>query len=149
MASYNRIILIGNLTRDPQMSYLPNQTPVTEFSLAVNHRFRDGQGNNREDVCFIDCRVFGKSAETANQYLSKGKQVLVEGRLTQSRWEAKDGTKQSKHRVMVDKFQFLGAPSGQSAPNQASRQPTRPQAQDEPDDYGMEEPPMTGEDIPF
>ncbi len=149
MANYNRIILIGNLTRDPQMSYLPSKTPVTEFSLAINHRFRDAQGNNREDVCFIDCRVFGKSAETANQYLSKGKQVLVEGRLTQSRWEAKDGTKQSKHRVMVDKFQFLGAPTGGGSQDSASRQPMRSAPQNEPTGYDVDEPPPTGEDIPF
>ena len=75
MANYNRIILIGNLTRDPQLSYLPNQTAAVDFGLAVNHRYRDAQGNNKDDVCYVDCRVYGKPAETANQYLAKGKQV--------------------------------------------------------------------------
>jgi len=156
MANYNRIILIGNLTRDTQLSYLPNQTAAVDFGLAVNHRYRDAQGNNKDDVCYVDCRVYGKPAETANQYLAKGKQVLVEGRLVQSRWEAKDGTKQSKHRVHVEKFQFLGAPGGAGGQGPSRQRPPMRQGAPAPsnmEDYSQQgdegEPPPTGEDIPF
>lgn len=107
MASYNKIILVGRLTRDPQLSFLPSQTPVCEIGLAVNNKWRDKDGNQREDVCFIDCRCFGKQAETLNQYMSKGRQILVEGRLELDQWEATDGTKRSKHRVMIQSFQFM------------------------------------------
>ena len=107
MASYNKIILIGNLTRDPQLSYLPSQTAVVEFGMAVNRRWKDKDGQQREDVCFIDCRCYGKSAETLNQYMKKGRQLLVEGRLEYQQWE-RDGQKRSKHIVQVESFQFMG-----------------------------------------
>jgi len=157
MANYNRVILAGNLTRDPQMSYLPNQTAVVELGLAVNRRWKDAQGNNKEDVCFIDCRSYGRQAETINQYLSKGQQILIEGRLQYSTWEGKDGTRRSKHRVVVERFQFLGAPSGAGgaragAPPRASAPPAGPApAQDEgsPGPAGDDEPPPSGDSIPF
>ena len=107
MANYNKIILVGNLTRDPQLSYLPSQTPVVEFGLAVNHRWKAQDGQQREDVCFIDCRAYGKTAEVVNQYLHKGSQALVEGRLQFDQWTDKDGNKRSKHRIFVDNVQFL------------------------------------------
>ncbi len=112
MASYNKVILIGNLTRDPQMSYLPSQTPVVEFGLAVSRKWRASDGQMREDTCFIDCRSMGKQAETINQYFNKGKPILVEGRLQFDQWEGKDGTKRSKHRVFVERFSFVGSPTG-------------------------------------
>ncbi len=112
MANYNKVILVGNLTRDPQLSYLPNQTPVVEIGLAVNRRWRGQDGQQKEDTCFIDCRAYGKPAETLNQYMSKGRPLLVEGRLQLDRWEGKDGTKHSKHRVIIENFQFLGDRSG-------------------------------------
>ena len=90
MANYNKVILLGNLTRDPQLSYLPSQTPVCEFGLAVNRRWRGQDGQQKEDTCFIDCRCYGKQAETFNQYMNKGKPVLVEGRLQLDTWEGKD-----------------------------------------------------------
>jgi len=129
MANYNRVILVGNLTRDPRLSYLPNQTPVVELGMAVNRKWKDPQGNPREETCFIDCNVFGRQAETANKYLHKGQQVLIEGRLHFSMWEAKDGTKRSKHRVVVDRFQFLGAPMGarDTAPRPAPAPAAGPQ----------------------
>lgn len=131
MANYNKVILVGNLTRDPQMSYLPSQTAVVEFGLAINHRWRDQQGQQREDTCFIDCRCYGKQAETLNQYMSKGRPILIEGRLQFDQWEGKDGSKRSKHRIFVERFQFLGSAGGggaQGAPRQA------PVRQDVPDD---------------
>lgn len=109
MANYNKIILVGNLTRDPQMRYLPSQMAVTDFGLAVNHKFKTKTGEDREEVLFIDCSAFGKAGEIINQYCQKGKQILVEGRLKYDTWEDKQGGgKRSKHSVVVDNFQFLG-----------------------------------------
>jgi single-strand DNA-binding protein len=148
MASYNKVILVGNLTRDPQMSYLPSQMAVVEFGLATNRRWRGPDGQQREETCFVDCRAYGKQAETINQYLAKGKPVLVEGRLQFDTWEGKDGTKRSKHRVVVERFQFLGAPTG---PRAAA--PPRPQPAGAPEQEDMTEPAPPseepGDDIPF
>ena len=112
MANFNKVILAGNLTRDPQLSYLPNQTPVVELGLAVNRRWKGQDGQQREDTCFVDCRAYGRQAEVLNQYMSKGRPILVEGRLQFSSWEGKDGQKRSKLRVVVENFQFLGSGSG-------------------------------------
>jgi len=132
MANYNKVILVGNLTRDPQMSYLPSQTPVVEMGLAVNRRWRGQNGEQREDTCFIDCRAYGKQAETITQYMRKGNPILVEGRLQLDTWEGKDGQKRSKHRVIVENFQFLGsAGGGREATSQrpvSSQHPAPPQA---------------------
>ncbi len=81
MANFNKVILVGNLTRDPQLSFLPSNTPVVEFGLAINRRWRGQNGEMREETCFVDCRAYGRSAETINQYMSKGGPLLVEGRL--------------------------------------------------------------------
>ncbi len=112
MAAFNKIFLMGNLTRDPQLSYLPSQTAVVEFGLAANRKYTGKDGSKKEDVCFIDCRAFGKQAETINKYLTKGKPLFLEGRLTFDTWTAQDGTKRSKHRVTVENFQFIGGPAG-------------------------------------
>lgn len=109
MASYNRIVLVGNLTRDPQLSYTPANTAVCKFGIATNHKWKDKEGNVREEVCFVDCTLFGKGAEVFNQYMSKGRSVLVEGRLQFQQWTTPEGDKRSKHAVMVDNFTFLGS----------------------------------------
>ncbi len=114
MANFNKVLLIGNLTRDPQLSYLPSQTPVVEFGLAVNRRWRSNEGEDRQETCFVDCRAFGRLAENINKYMSKGRPLFVEGRLTFDSWTAQDGTKRSKHRVTVENFQFLGSAPGSS-----------------------------------
>jgi single-strand DNA-binding protein len=108
MANFNKVLLLGNLTRDPQLSYLPSQTAVVEFGLAVNRRWTGKDGQERNEVCFVDCRAFGRQAENINKYLSKGRALFVEGRLTLDTWTAQDGSKRSKHRVTVENFQFLG-----------------------------------------
>jgi single-strand DNA-binding protein len=112
MANYNKVLLMGNMTRDPQLSYLPSQTPVVEFGLAVNRRWKSKEGEQREDTCFVDCRAFGKPAEIINKYMSKGRGIFVEGRLDFDSWTAQDGSKRSKHRVTVEQFQFLGGGGG-------------------------------------
>lgn len=108
MASFNKVILAGNLTRDPQLRYLPNNTAVCDFGLAVNHRWRDKDGNQREEVCFVDIAAFGRQGEVINQYFTKGKPILVEGRLKLDQWTDKDGNKRSRHNVVLEGFSFLG-----------------------------------------
>ena len=115
MANFNKVFLMGNLTRDPQLSYTPNQTAVVDFGLAVNRRWTGRDGENREETCFVDCRAFGRLAENINKYLSKGRPLFVEGRLTFDSWTAQDGSKRSKHRVTVENFQFLGGRAGAGA----------------------------------
>jgi single-strand DNA-binding protein len=112
MANFNKVFLMGNLTRDPQLSYTPNQTAVVDFGLAVNRRWKGQDGENKEETCFVDCRAFGRLAENINKYLTKGRPLFVEGRLTFNSWTAQDGTKRSKHRITVENFQFLGGPAG-------------------------------------
>ena len=107
--NYNKVILVGNLTRDPELSYTPNQTAVVKFGLAINRRWKDKDGSNREETCFVDCVAFGRNAENSNKYMKKGQSVLVEGRLGFDTWTGQDGTKHSKHKVIIEVFRFLGS----------------------------------------
>ncbi len=120
MANFNKILLMGNLTRDPQLSYTPNQTPVVDFGLATNRKWTGQDGSQREETCFVDCRAFGRQAENINKYLSKGRLVFIEGRLTFDTWTAQDGTKRSRHRVTVETFQFMPR-AGAADDNQAAQ----------------------------
>ena len=106
MTSFNKTILMGNLTKDPEIRYTPSGTAVANFALAVNHRYKQGD-EMRDEVCFIDIVVFGKQAENCGQYLSKGQGVIIDGRLQQRRWESEDGQKRSKHEVVAQSVQFL------------------------------------------
>jgi single-strand DNA-binding protein len=106
MASYNRVILVGNLTRDPELRYIPSGTAVSDIGLAVNDRIKRGD-QWVDEVTFVDITLWGRTAEIANEYLSKGSPVLIEGRLKLDRWE-KDGQKHSKLKVVGDKLQMLG-----------------------------------------
>jgi len=113
MASFNRVLLMGNLTRDPQLKYLPSQTAVAEFGVACNGKFRTAQGEDREEVTFVDCTAWGKQAEVINQYMTKGKPIFIEGRLKLDQWEDKQGGgKRSKLTVVVENFQFVGGRDG-------------------------------------
>lgn len=107
MATLNKVLLIGNLTRDPDLKYLPNQSAVCDFGLAVNRTWTGQDGVKKEECTFVDCTSFGKSAETLSKYKKKGDPLLVEGRLKLDQWEAQDGTKRQKMRVVVENFQFL------------------------------------------
>lgn len=115
MANFNKVFLMGNLTRDPQLSYTPNQTAVVDFGLATNRRWTGQDGTQRNETCFVDCRAFGRLAENINKYLSKGRLLFIEGRLTFDSWTAQDGTKRSKHRITVENFQFLPASAERGA----------------------------------
>jgi single-strand DNA-binding protein len=106
VAGFNKVILMGNLTRNPELRYTPNGTPVASFGLAVSRRFKQGE-DLKEEVCFVDIVVFGKQAEHCGQYLSKGNGAIVEGRLQQRRWETEDGQKRSKHEVVAQTVTFM------------------------------------------
>jgi single-strand DNA-binding protein len=111
MASYNRVILVGNLTRDPELRFTPNNTAVSDIGLAVNDRRKNASGEWVDETTFVDVTLWGRTAEVANEYLSKGSSVLIEGRLKLDAWE-KDGKKQSKLRVVAERMQMLGSRGG-------------------------------------
>ncbi len=121
MANLNKVLLIGNLTRDPQLTYLPSQTPVVEFGLATNRKWTDkATGEQREETCFVDCRCYGRQAETLNKYVRKGRPLFVEGRLQLDTRTSPEGQRRSKHRVIVEAFQFLGSPNRSGQPSSAA-----------------------------
>lgn len=107
MSNYNRVILIGNLTRDPEVCHTPSNQAVANFGLAINRRYTTSSGEKREETTFVDCEAWGKTGEAIGQYLTKGRPVFVEGRLKLDTWEEKDGSKRSKLKVVVDTFQFI------------------------------------------
>ncbi|MFT5240144.1 MAG: single-strand DNA-binding protein [Candidatus Promineifilaceae bacterium] len=110
MASLNKVLLIGNLTRDPEVRYIPSGTAVAELGLAVNESFRNKEGQEVESTVFVDVVVWARQAETCAEYLSKGSPVFIEGRMQLDQWESKEGEKRSKIRVRADRVQFLGSP---------------------------------------
>ncbi|MFA5287377.1 MAG: single-stranded DNA-binding protein [Candidatus Omnitrophota bacterium] len=123
MASYNKVLLMGNLTKDPELRYTPQGTAVANLRLAVNRKYRDKNKELKEDVCFITAVVWNKQAETCNQYLHKGSAVFVEGRLASRSWEDNAGAKRNVIEVQAERVQFLGAP-GQSKPQVSAVEPT-------------------------
>ena len=152
MASFNKVILVGNLTRDPQLKYLPSQLAVAEFGLAVNHKFRTKTGEEREEVLFIDCSCFGKGGEIINQYCQKGKQILVEGRLRLDQWDDKQtGQKKSKLGVVAETVQFLGSPAGEGggAPAPRAQRPAAPAASAPAAEPVEGDGPPESDDVPF
>ncbi len=164
MASFNQIILLGNLTRDPEMRYLPSNTPVVSFGMASNRRFKDAQGQDREEAMFIDCSAFGKQAEIINQYCHKGDLLFVEGRLKLDTWDDKQGGgKLSKHTVVINNFQLMprrdggggAAPEGAQAAPARRPAPARPAPQQQAPAANPQQPPydeqpqFKEDDIPF
>lgn len=161
MPSFNKVILAGNLTRDPEMRYTPKGTAVANVDIAINRTWKDESGQQREEVTFVSCAAFGRTAEVISQYLQKGKPILVEGRLKLDQWDDKQtNQKRSKLSVVIESFQFLdsgGGDGGQrqerqpSQPRQAGgrfdnmRQAARPAAPPANDDM----PPDDDDDVPF
>lgn len=149
MASYNKVILMGNLTRDPELKYLPSGTAVANFGLAMNETYTDRQtGEKREEACFVEIETWGRQAEIVNEYFQKGRPILLEGSLKFDSWEADDGTKRSRLKVRAFRFQFIGGPQdgdGSSAYDQAS--PGAVPAS--PEFSGEQGPSTTDDDIPF
>ncbi len=111
MASLNRVLLMGNLTRDPELRYTPGGAAVCEFSIAINRSYTSKTGEKKDEVTYLDIVAWARQAEICAEYLKKGRPVFVEGRLTQDRWE-QDGQKRSRIRVTADRVQFLGGPGG-------------------------------------
>ncbi|MHC5005436.1 MAG: single-stranded DNA-binding protein [Planctomycetota bacterium] len=146
MANYNKVLLMGNLTRDIELRQTPSGQAVANIGLAVNRRFRSSDGENREETTFVDCEAWGRTAEVMNEYLKKGRPVFIEGRLKLDTWQDKDGGNRSKLKVVVDNFQFIdsrggggAAPSGGGGPSYAASQ-----AGAQPDHQ-----PISEDDIPF
>jgi single-strand DNA-binding protein len=150
MASYNRTILVGNLTRDPEIKYTPKGTAVAEIGLAVNHSYKTDSGEKREEVTFIDVTLWGRTAEIVGQYCKKGRPLLVEGRLALDQWDDKQtGQKRSKLKVVGENVQLLGgkddAPThGERASGRTAARPTAPPPrQQDPDlDADPQDPPF-------
>ena len=106
MSNFNQVTLMGNLTRNPQLSYTPNKTAVVEFGLGVNRKWKKEDGSLGEEVLFVDCKDYGKRAEVINKHFEKGSPIFVQGRLKLDQWH-KDGKTHSRIRVLVEKFEFL------------------------------------------
>jgi single-strand DNA-binding protein len=167
MASHNRVILLGNLTRDPEIRYLPSGMAVCDAGVAVNDKRKNANGEWVEEVTFVDVTVWGRTAEVMSEYLSKGSPVFIEGRLKLDSWEAQDGQKRSKLKVVCEKMQMVGArgqgaqggQGGQGGPGGGARpaaarpaQPNNAYSQAAPPDEMYEAPPAEssgGDDIPF
>lgn len=118
MSSFNKVILLGNLTRDPELRVTPKGTAICQFSIAVNRQFKDESGNAREEVSFIDVEAWGRQGETIAKYCTKGRPLFVEGRLRLDQWEDKtSGQKRSRLKVVLEGFQFVGGRDEASAGN--------------------------------
>lgn len=161
MANFNKVYLIGNLTRDPELRVTPKGTAICQFGIAVNRQFKDESGAMRDDTTFVDIEAWGKQGETIGKYMTKGRPLFVEGRLKLDQWEDKtSGQKRSKLKVVLENFQFLGsgrdgAPGGapgaggnefdQSAPSPERHSPP-PRASAPPKPASTEN---LDEDVPF
>ena len=119
---YNKTIMVGNLTRDIELKYLPSGSAVAKSSIASSYKYKSQTGEQKEEVCFLEFNMFGRSAEVANQYLKKGSKVLLEGRLVFEQWTAQDGSSRSKHSLRVEEMKMLD-----SKPNDGKSQQSQPQ----------------------
>jgi len=122
MASLNKVLLIGNLTRDPDVKMLSSGRPVCNFGLALNRSYKDGEGNRKEEVTFVDVECYGPRAEAIGRFFTKGRSIFVEGRLKLDQWESKEGEKRSAIRVVLDNFEFVD--SKQESAGMSERQPS-------------------------
>ena len=127
MPNLNKVFLMGNLTRDPELRYTPNGAPVVSFGLAVNRVYTTQAGERREEACFVTVVVWGKQAESCNQYLNKGKPVFVEGRLHYRQWDTPDGQKRSALEVVAQRVQFLAGIRGVEGEHPTAEQEEAPE----------------------
>jgi single-strand DNA-binding protein len=154
-ASLNKVLLMGNLTRDPEVKYTPKGTAVGDLAIAINDSYKAQDGTIKETVTYVDIEVWGRQAETCKQYLTKGRPVFVEGQLRLDQWETPQGEKKSRMKVRADRVQFLGSPGGSGgggggrssggAPAAEGAKTARPAAAVSDDGP----PPPTDDDIPF
>ncbi len=155
MGYVNKVFLMGNMTRDPELRYTPGGTPLCEFGLATNRQYKTKEGENKEETCFVDVTFWGRRGEVISQYFKKGEQIFVEGRLKLDQWETSEG-RRSKLNVVGEDFQFLGRSGGGSDYNrgadnrsQQSRPPSdnsSPAASQPPEDIGED---VSDDEIPF
>ena len=151
MVSLNRVLLIGNLTKDPELRYTPSGTPVANLRLAVNSSFKDQAGQRKVETCFITVVVWSRQAEICNQYLTKGRSIFIEGRLIYRSWEA-EGQKRSTMEVRADRVQFLGAPPGAAGrPREelVGGEPAEIAKTDESESHAVPEEGSADADVPF
>ncbi|MGH7991398.1 MAG: single-stranded DNA-binding protein [Limisphaerales bacterium] len=152
MASFNKVILMGNLTRDPELRYTPKGTAIAKVGLAVNRVWTNEAGEKKEDVTFIDVDVFGRTAENVGQYMRKGRPILIEGRLRLDQWDDKQtGQKRSRLGVVAETVQFLGSPTSAGEGGPA---PAAPRSRPAPSSAPASEPiegdaPPESDDVPF
>ena len=152
MPDYNKVLLMGRLTRDIELKYTPSNMAVGKVGLAVNHRFKTKEGEAKEETTFVECDVWGRTAEVMNQYLSKGRPVFIEGRLKLDQWQDKEGGNRSMLKVVIENFQFIdskggdGSNAGSSGGNSA---PARSPAKSAPAAVGVQHEPISEDDIPF
>jgi len=157
MANFNKVYLMGNLTRDPELRYTPKGTAIAKIGLAINRRWRTETGEDREEVTFVDVDAFGRQAETLAQYMKKGRPLFVEGRLKLDQWEDKTThQKKSKMGVVLEGFQFIdsgGRPESTGAPAEGARPAQRPAAPAAPSTTPpppeTDAPPVEEDDVPF
>ena len=153
MANFNKVILAGNLTRDPELRYTPKGTAIARIGLAINRRFAGEDGQTREETTFVDVDAFGKQAETIGQYLRKGRPILIEGRLRLDQWDDKQtGQKRSKLGVVMESFQFLDSKAGgEGGPTSAAAPAPRPSrsAPAPAADSSYSDAPPQDDDVPF
>lgn len=148
MVSLNRILLIGNLTKDPELRYTPSGTPVANLRMAVNSSFKSQSGERKEETCFVTVVVWSRQAELCNQYLKKGRSIFVEGRLIFRSWEA-EGKTRSTMEVRADRVQFLGGPASSGRPTGAGEVPDAVRAESEEPESVPDESAGAGADVPF
>jgi len=151
MANFNKVILAGNLTRDPEVRYTPKGMAIAKFGLAINRTWKNEAGETKEEVTFVDIDAFGRTAEVISQYLKKGRPILVEGRLKLDQWDDKQtGQKRSRLGVVLENFQFLdsGRSDGAGRSSAASAPPSTPSSPDAPEPEGPGPAPEE-DDVPF
>lgn len=148
MSSMNKVILLGNLTRDPDLRYTPKGAAACGFGLAINTRYTTQAGEERDEVCFVDIDVFGRSGENAGKYLKKGSPVLIEGRLRLEQWDDRQtGQKRTRLKVLAEKVQFIGGGHRQDGAQASQPQPRQAPVQEQ---LPIPEPPPINDDtIPF
>ncbi len=153
MASYNKVLLMGNLTRDPELRFTASNQPVAQIGLAVNRYYTSGTGEKKEETTFVDCEAWGRTAELINQYFSKGRPIFVEGRLKLDQWEDQQGQKRSRHKVVIESFQFVDSKGGEGGGG-VDRSDSRVSGASRParaggGDSGGPHQPIDEDDIPF
>src|SRR4029079_12520311 len=151
MASYNKVILVGNLTRDPELRYTPKGMAIAKIGLAVNRNWTSEGGEKKEEVTFVDVDIFGRTAENVAQYMKKGRPILIEGRLRLDQWDDKQtGQKRSKLGVVGEVVQFLGSPTGGGGEGgEAPRRPSAPSSPAPAAPSGEPDMPPPDDDVPF